>query len=94
LTAPELRQELAQRLACAVALDENPAEYKLPKNHVELQLQGNMADHLEALLVGDESLTSHGGAKNSPYQLPPQAIDVVTRKGVPARKKRAPTKQK
>ena len=82
INASDLRQELAQRFACAVTLEENPIEYKLPKNHVELQLQGKMVDEVKALLTGDERLTSHGGAKNSPYQIPSNALEVVLGKGV------------
>ncbi|KAL7577075.1 hypothetical protein ACA910_006815 [Epithemia clementina (nom. ined.)] len=87
VNAQELRQQLAHRFACAVALEEDVSG--LPKQCVELQLQGNLVDEVEALLVGDPSLTDHGGAKDSPYQLPPNAIEVLLRKGVPARKKRA-----
>jgi len=94
INGAELRQQMAQRFACAATVEENPVDYKLPKDHVEVQLQGNWVDEVEALLVGDESLTSHGGAKNSPYHLPPNAVDVVLRKGVPARKRRAPVKKK
>jgi translation initiation factor 1 (eIF-1/SUI1) len=71
-------KEVAHRFGCAgtVVVDEK-----------ELVFQGNLADELEALLTADESLTSHGGAKESPYRLPKNSIDVVLRKGVPPRKR-------
>ena len=87
IDASELQQEIARRFACAASVEENPHE-KLKKGHVELVLQGNLADEVEALLIGDESLTSHGGAKDSPYSIPKNAVEVVLRKGVPARKGR------
>ena len=83
---PTLRQELMHRFACAVTVEE--------VGHVELQLQGNWVDEVEALLVGDASLTSHGGAKDSPYNVPPTAIQVLLRKGVPARKQRGAANKK
>ena len=88
----ELRQHLAQRFACAVALEEDVPG--LPNQCVELQLQGNFVDEVEATLIGDPSLTDHGGAKDSPYQLPPKAMKVYLGKGVPFRKKRTVASKK
>eukprot|EP00977_Amphora_coffeiformis_P023020 scaffold12086_cov160-Amphora_coffeaeformis.AAC.7 len=93
VAASVLQHEIATRFACAVSIEENPTE-KLKKGHAELVLQGNLVDEVEALLVGDESLTSHGGAKDSPFCIPQNAIDVILRKGVPARKGRASSGKK
>ena len=87
IAASELQHEISHRFACAASIEENPHE-RLKKGHVELILQGNLVDEVEALLIGDESLTSHGGAKDSPYSIPKNAVEVVLRKGVPARKGR------
>jgi len=93
IAASVLQHEIATRFACAVSIEENPTE-KLKKGHAELVLQGNLVDEVEALLVGDETLTSHGGAKDSPFCIPKNAIDVILRKGVPARKGRTSSGKK
>ena len=83
-------KEVTHRFACSGSVEEAPERRAvLKKDHVELTFQGNLADELEALLLGDPSLTSHGGAQNSPYRLPKGCIEVVLRKGVPARKKKS-----
>ncbi|GKY99920.1 hypothetical protein MPSEU_000945600 [Mayamaea pseudoterrestris] len=79
--------DVSRRFACSGAMEEEPSE-ALKKDHVELQFQGNLAEELEALLTGDASLTSHGGAQNSKYRVPKCCVEVIRRKGVPARKKR------
>ena len=92
-----LCREVSHRFACSGAVDEEAEKGRpaLKKGHVELTFQGNLVDELEALLLGDETLTLHGGAKDSPYCLPPNAIHVELRRGVRARKKRsADTKTK
>ena len=89
-------KQVTQRFACSATVlnssealaDGRPA---LKKGHCELVFQGNWVDELEALLVGDETLSSHGGAKGSPYQLPKNAMEVILRKGVPARKNKPGT---
>lgn len=91
IAATDLQRQIAHRFGCAVGVEEDPHQ-KLRKNHVELVLQGNLVDEVEALLVGDASLTDHGGAKDSPYHIPRNAVEVVLRKGVPARKKRPSAK--
>lgn len=88
IPAADLQRQIAHRFACSASLEEDPHQ-KLKKGHFELILQGNLVDEVEALLLGDESLTDHGGAKDSPYRIPKNAIEVVLRKGVPARKGRA-----
>jgi translation initiation factor 1 (eIF-1/SUI1) len=93
----ELAKEVSRRFACSSSiLDEHNTDGRagLKKDRVELEFQGNLVDELEAFLVGDASLTDHGGAKGSPYALPKNSIRVVLRKGVPARKKRPTNKKK
>ena len=72
--------EVTHRFGCAGSVDDSA------KNSV-LVFQGNLANELEALLTGNEKLSSHGGAKDSPYRLPKNAVDIVLRKGVPGKKK-------
>ena len=94
LDARAVCKDVSHRFACSGSAEENPENRAaLPTGHVELVFQGNLASELEALLLGDDSLTLHGGAKDSPYRLPKNAIESVLRKGVPARKKKAATKK-
>lgn len=83
----DLASDIAHRFACASRVEEVHRSHNR-KPCRELVLQGNLADELEALLTGDERLSSHGGVKHADYRLPKNAIEVVLRKGVPARKKR------
>lgn len=78
LEGESLRNEVAQRFGMAGVLE----------NENELMFQGNVAREMEAFLTGDTMLSSHGGAKNSPYRLPRNAIEAIYRKGVPVPKKR------
>ena len=82
--------DVAHRFACSASVTPAASAH----GPTEAQFQGNLADELEALLLGDESLTTHGGARGSTYHLPKNSIDVVLRKGVPARKKRSTGKKK
>ena len=94
LDARAVCKDVSHRFACSGSAEETPANRAaLPTGHVELVFQGNLSTELEALLLGDDSLTSHGGAKDSPYRLPKNAIDLVLRKGVPARKKKEATRK-
>lgn len=86
--ATEFSKEVAKRFACAAAIDTEPKGGALKKGHVELVFQGHLVDELRALLLGDERLTSHGGARGSPYSLPSSAIRVTLKKGVAAKKKK------
>lgn len=91
-----LAKDVGRRLACQASVETTsetgPA---LPKGCVEIVLGGNFADELEALLLGDERLCpGHGGVKNSDYKLPKGSVEVVLRKGVPARKRRGGGKKK
>ena len=65
----------------------------MKKGRVEVVIQGNLVEELEAFLV-DENLTNHGGAKGSDYSIPKTVIDVTLRKGVPSRKKGGSNKKK
>lgn len=75
-------KDVSRRFACSGTVETNHHR----KEHVELVFQGYWVEELRALLLGDERLTSHGGAKNSDYCLPKTVIDVVLKKGVPAKK--------
>jgi len=83
-------KDVTKRLAVSGTVDNDPASSgraALRKGHVELVFGANIVDELEALLTGDESLSSHGGVKNSDYSIPIKVIDVSLKKGVPARKR-------
>lgn len=69
-------KDVSHRFACAASTE-----------GLDAVVQGNMAVELQALLVGDPKMTSHGGAKNSTYCIPKNAVEVHLRKGVPKRKK-------
>lgn len=85
----QVSRDVAHRFACAASVaDEPDGRAALRKGNVELIFQGNLADELEALLLSDESLTTHGGARGSDYHLPKNSIEVTLRKGVPPRRKR------
>jgi translation initiation factor 2D len=75
-------REAATRFALAATVEEGPAK------GVDVLVQGNLVEELEALLIGDERLTVHGGARDSPFRIPKNAINVELRKGVPTRKKK------
>jgi translation initiation factor 2D len=80
-------KDVAKRFACAAAVDTDAVgRAALKKGRAELIFQGNLSAELEALLI-DETLTSHGGAKDSDYCLPKNVIALTLRKGVPGYKK-------
>ena len=86
-------KDVTKRLACSGTIETatsltkgRPALKK--KNYVELVFQGNIVHELEALLIGDESLSSHGGVKQSEYSIPSKVLDVTLRKGVPGRNRK------
>jgi translation initiation factor 2D len=82
-------REVTKRFACSGIVETEPeGRAALKKGCVELDFQGNLAEELQALLLGDEKLSSHGGAKDSEYSLPKSAIDVVLKKNVPTKKPR------
>jgi len=95
IEAPAFGKDVSYRFACSHSVEDDPKDRAaLRKGRVELVFQGNLADELEALLLGDETVTSHGGAKDSDYRLPKNSIEFVLRKGVPARKRRNPPPKK
>jgi translation initiation factor 1 (eIF-1/SUI1) len=78
---------VATRFACATTVEAGvPSTTKATTDDV--LIQGNLVDELEALLTGDERLTSHGAARDSPFRVPKNAIQIELRKGVPSRKKK------
>ena len=58
------------------------------KGRVELVFQGNLVDEMESLLTGDESISTHGGVKNSEYCVPSKVLDITLKKGVKPRNNR------
>jgi len=91
-----LSKDVSKRLACSSTVDTEAAAGRaaLKKGRVEVEFQGNIVDELEALLTGDESLSSHGGIKNSDYAIPLKVLEVILRKNVPARKRKGGGKKK
>ena len=82
-------QDVAKRFACSGTVETDVGRRAaLKKNHVELVFQGHLVDELCALLLGNEKLTAHGGAKGSDYSLPKESIEVELKKGVTAKKVR------
>jgi translation initiation factor 2D len=90
-------KDVSRRLAISATMDDNPASSgraAIRKGHVELVFGANIVDELEALLSGDESLSSHGGVKNSEYAIPKNVLEISLKKGVPARKRGGGGKKK
>eukprot|EP00548_Thalassiothrix_antarctica_P008170 CAMPEP_0194153634 /NCGR_PEP_ID=MMETSP0152-20130528/57136_1 /TAXON_ID=1049557 /ORGANISM="Thalassiothrix antarctica, Strain L6-D1" /LENGTH=120 /DNA_ID=CAMNT_0038859047 /DNA_START=129 /DNA_END=488 /DNA_ORIENTATION=+ len=76
--------DVSKRFACSSSIEKDAAGREaLKKGHVECVFQGNLADELTALLLGDERLCSHGGCKNSNYALPKGIFNIDLKKGVP-----------
>ncbi|KAL7498347.1 hypothetical protein ACHAWT_009395 [Skeletonema menzelii] len=83
-----LSNDVSHRFACSASVETNPVgRPALKKNCVEIVFQGRLDVELTALLTGDENMSTHGGAKNSDYNLPKSVINVSLRKGIPAKKK-------
>jgi translation initiation factor 2D len=82
INADEFAKDVANRFACA-----STTSKVSPSTAEAVILQGNFATEIEALLLSDERLTQHGGVKGATYFLPKNSIQVVLKKGVPARKK-------
>ena len=82
-------KEVVKRFACAgTIVDDDPQLGALKKGHAEVVFQGNLVEELQALLLGDERLSTHGGAKGSTYCLPKESIAVTLKKGVPSKKRK------
>ncbi|KAI2507301.1 Translation initiation factor SUI1 [Fragilaria crotonensis] len=89
IDAAALCKEVVRRFACAgTIVDDDPQLGALKKGHAEVVFQGNLVEELQALLLGDERLSSHGGAKGSAYSLPKESIAVTLKKGVPSKKRK------
>eukprot|EP00536_Pseudo-nitzschia_multiseries_P009326 jgi/Psemu1/200370/e_gw1.257.67.1 len=93
-------KEVSKRLAISGSIDADPSSSGraalAKKGQAEYVFGANIADELEALLTGDESLSEHGGVKGGDWPYPRitgAVIEVVLRKGVPARKKRRPAQK-
>jgi translation initiation factor 2D len=90
-----LSRDMSKRLAVSSTIETDPTENGRAalskKGYVEIVFGANIVDELEALLTGDESISNHGGVKDtSDYvTIPKDVIHVTLRKGVPARKKKS-----
>ena len=75
--------DVSKRFACSSSIEREAAGREtLKKGHVECVFQGNLVEELSALLLGNEKLSSHGGAKNSEYSLPKGVFNIDLKKGV------------
>lgn len=96
IDGPVLAKDVSKRLACSATVDTEASAGRaaLKKGRVEVVFQGNIVDELEALLTGDETLSSHGGVKGSDYAIPLSVLEVILRKNVPARKRKGGGRKK
>ena len=78
--------DVSKRLACASSTEELISSTKQKSTQVEFQ--GHIVEELTALLLGNDKISSHGGIKDSPYNVPKGVISLNLRKGVPTKKKR------
>ncbi len=82
-----LSNDVSHRFACSASVESSPVgRPALKKNCVEIVFQGRLDVELTALLTGDENMSTHGGAKNSDYNLPKSVINVSLRKGIKKKK--------
>lgn len=89
IEAASFCKEVAKRFACAgTIVTDDPHFGALKNGHAELIFQGNLVEELQALLLGDERLSTHGGAKESTYSLPKDSISITLKKGVPSKKRK------
>jgi len=80
--------DVSKRFACASVVEDDPVGREaLKKGCFELVFQGHLVEELQALLTGNEQLSSHGGSKNGDYFIPKGVIDVTLKKGVPKKNK-------
>lgn len=85
----DFSKDVSKRFASSGAIDNNPEKSAaLKKGCVEVVFGGHLLEELMALLTANEKLTSHGGAKNSPYCVPKGAIEVKLGKGITKKKKK------
>ena len=83
IAPPALAKDIAQRFACATSTEPSGNS----NGSLQVLIQGKLSIELKALLIGDASITTHGGAKNSSYSIPKSAVEIVLRKGVPKAKR-------
>jgi len=83
----DFSKDVSKRFASSGAIDTNPKKSAaLKKGCVEVVFGGHLLEELTALLTGNAKITSHGGAKKSPYCVPKGAIDYKLGKGVTKKK--------
>ena len=89
--ASDFAHDVSKRFACSASVEDehslSAGRPMLKKDRYELVFQGHLVEELQALLTGNQKLSSHGGTKASTYCLPKGVFDVVLKKGVPKRKK-------
>jgi translation initiation factor 2D len=78
---------VSRRFACNASIDEEPVA-ALQKGHVQVLFQGRLEKELKSLLTGNEKLSSHGGVKNSSYNIPSGVIEIELKRGVSSKNKR------
>ena len=79
---------MSKRFACACSTESNPENRAaLKKNHMEVTIQGHLGNEIQALLTGNERLSSHGGVRAGNYNVPSEVLNVILRKGVTSKKK-------
>ena len=80
INGTKFAHDLSKRFACASTVETTPTDAGRAalkhKDHVEVLVQGHLKEELEALLTGDERLSSHGGVKNANYNIPQGVIKV------------------
>jgi translation initiation factor 2D len=82
-------KDASHRFACSSSVTTPNGGNNSSTSTAEVLFQGNLVNELEALLRSDPTLSAHGGVRGGAsrlYHLPKNAIAVVLRKGVPARK--------
>jgi translation initiation factor 2D len=82
-------KDASHRFGCSSSVTAPQPGGNSSTSTAEVLFQGNLVNELEALLRSDPTLSSHGGVRGGislSYHLPKNAIAVVLRKGVPARK--------
>jgi translation initiation factor 2D len=82
-------KDASHRFGCSSSVTAPQPGGNSSTSTAEVLFQGNLVNELEALLRSDPTLSSHGGVRggiSNSYHLPKNAIAVVLRKGVPARK--------
>lgn len=82
----EFSKDVSKRFACNASIDEEPVT-ALKKGHVQVLFQGNLEKELKSLLTGNEKISSHGGVKNSDYNIPSGVIEIELKRGVSSKRR-------